>query len=277
MTGAPVNYTTDLLERDRGQRDHIVRELREIRDQYRIAGASIVELGCGLGDNLRVFAPSNTVLGLEGLPDAVESGRASGLSMQVANLEKPLPLPSESQDWVLCLDVLEHLLDPLGSMREMRRILRPGGHAVVNVPNHLTLKGRIRILQGRGLDVHHFFPDADDWNNPHVRFFTYAGFLRMIQLAGFEIADDRSGKFPDIRCPIGFGRSLLRFAARRRPAWFAGGFFMVLRRQTDYLFPADRARERRRGTTSAAVQQLQADDEWAVEKGRNQSSTYGAR
>jgi SAM-dependent methyltransferase len=59
---------------------------------------------------------------------------------QVRAIEGQLPealteLPDASQDLVICNSVLEHLWDPLETMRGIFRILAPGGLAVINVPS----------------------------------------------------------------------------------------------------------------------------------------------
>ncbi len=45
-----------------------------------------------------------------------------------------LPVADASQDFVLCEHVLEHVLDPLAAAREIERVLRPGGIALIKVP-----------------------------------------------------------------------------------------------------------------------------------------------
>jgi SAM-dependent methyltransferase len=50
------------------------------------------------------------------------------------------PYPDESFDLILCSHVLEHVADDLRAMREMRRILRAGGHAVILVPVRFNLE-----------------------------------------------------------------------------------------------------------------------------------------
>ena len=46
-----------------------------------------------------------------------------------------LPFAGESFDLIVCLWVLEHLREPLTVLREVRRVLRPGGHFVFLTPN----------------------------------------------------------------------------------------------------------------------------------------------
>jgi SAM-dependent methyltransferase len=52
-----------------------------------------------------------------------------------------LPVADASQDFVLCEHVLEHVLDPLQAAREIERVLRPGGIALIKVPFHFPWHG----------------------------------------------------------------------------------------------------------------------------------------
>jgi SAM-dependent methyltransferase len=59
---------------------------------------------------------------------------------KVAAIEGELPgvlsdVPDQSLDVVLCMSVLEHLWEPVETLRHFRRLLRPGGVCAVNVPS----------------------------------------------------------------------------------------------------------------------------------------------
>lgn len=71
-------------------------------------------------------------LGAEHEPGDVVDGR------QHQDLRR-LSFEDESFDLVLSSDVLEHVPDPYAAHREIRRVLRPGGHHVFTVPFHLTV------------------------------------------------------------------------------------------------------------------------------------------
>lgn len=72
------------------------------------------------------------------LPDVVVS---------VANLNvQGLPYADATFDLVTCTEVIEHLENYRYTIREMFRVLRPGGTLVVTTPNILNLKSRIRFL-----------------------------------------------------------------------------------------------------------------------------------
>src|SRR5712664_396978 len=190
-----VNYSVDLLRRDEQERSHILRELLLVKKEYGIANSMVLELGCGLGQNLEVFRSANNVLGIEGLVSAVGDACSRGLTVVQGYLESQLDMRADTVDWVLCLDVLEHLERPLDLMLEMRKVLRIGGRAILNVPNHFDLSGRLKLLLGHNLDVHKFFPESHDWDNPHLRFFTHAGIIQMVEASGLQLVEDRSGHF----------------------------------------------------------------------------------
>src|ERR1700747_1926260 len=128
--GMPVNYSVDLLHRDEKERLHIARELVAIKQQYGISNCNLIDVGCGLGQNLQIFDDDNKTLGIEGLTSAVLEARARGLTVLQGDLELPLEVESQSADWVLCLDVLEHLVNSFGLLTEIHRILRGAGKAI---------------------------------------------------------------------------------------------------------------------------------------------------
>ena len=63
-----------------------------------------------------------------------------------ADLNRPLPFPSEAFDVVACVEGIEHLERPVDALREFRRVLRPGGTLVLTTPNILHLGSRVRVL-----------------------------------------------------------------------------------------------------------------------------------
>ncbi len=69
------------------------------------------------------------------------------LKVDVVDLNTgPLPYPNESFDLVTCTEVIEHLEDFRAPLREIARVLRPGGIFVVSTPNVLNLGSRLRYL-----------------------------------------------------------------------------------------------------------------------------------
>lgn len=73
--------------------------------------------------------------------------RLPGQKVDVVDLNKdPLPYESAFFDAVSCTEVVEHLDDYRRLLREISRVLRPGGVLVLSTPNILNLKSRLRFL-----------------------------------------------------------------------------------------------------------------------------------
>jgi SAM-dependent methyltransferase len=72
--------------------------------------------------------------------------RASGVTCAKLDLNRPLPFPDEGFDLVLAVEILEHLESPRAFLREIFRVLRPGGLAVVSTPNITSLPSRVLFL-----------------------------------------------------------------------------------------------------------------------------------
>ncbi len=71
----------------------------------------------------------------------------ANIKVAVADLNRePLPYPDASFDLVTCTEVIEHLEHFRFALREISRVLRPGGVFVVSTPNVLNLRSRVRYL-----------------------------------------------------------------------------------------------------------------------------------
>jgi SAM-dependent methyltransferase len=57
-----------------------------------------------------------------------------------------LPFDDASFDAALCLEGVEHLVDPVAFIAELSRVIRPGGHVVLSTPNVMNLYSRLHFL-----------------------------------------------------------------------------------------------------------------------------------
>ncbi len=158
----------------------------------------ILDVGCGTGANLELLARFGDAEGVDVSADALVFCRARGLENVYQCTAEELPYESESFDVVTALDVVEHLDDDASGLREMRRVLRPDGRALLFVPAFMFLWG----VQD---DVSH-----------HRRRYTLASLRRVVREAGFEV---ERATYANISffAPILLGRTLMR-ALRLRPA-----------------------------------------------------------
>jgi len=95
----------------------------------------ILENGCGVGMYVEHLAPyGGDIVGLEyDFERAAEAGTRSPKILNAAG--ESLPLPSDTFDLILSHEVLEHVQDDARAVREMVRVLHPGGRIVIFVPN----------------------------------------------------------------------------------------------------------------------------------------------
>lgn len=97
--------------------------------------ARILELGAGTGHNLGMLSRFGRVEASELDPIARElASERLGRPVLEAALPDLSMFPAESYDLIALLDVLEHVPDDVGSLKAIRKLLKPGGALLVTVP-----------------------------------------------------------------------------------------------------------------------------------------------
>lgn len=110
-------------------------QLEAIVRGYVTRDSNVLDLGCGRGGVAEViWRDVRLALGVD--PDGASLAEHRSLGMPVVRgVAENLPFANDSFDLVVCVWVLEHLVDPLGAFIEVRRVLRHGGHFVFLTPN----------------------------------------------------------------------------------------------------------------------------------------------
>ena len=109
--------------------------------------ARILDAGCGSGRTLDDLSRRGSVAGTEINPDGARAARGRGHEIHEAPVET-LPFADGTFDLVTCLDVIEHTDDDVRSLKELRRVTKPQGHAVITVPAHPRLWSRHDVVNG---------------------------------------------------------------------------------------------------------------------------------
>lgn len=122
-------------------------------------GALVADFGCGVGDIVGAVPPRLRRIELDYSLQSLRLARRAHPGLPLANASLyQLPLPDSSIDAGICLGVLEHLEDDADAVREIVRVLRPGGLLVVSVPwthyfhEYLQLTGHYRHYTSRSLE-----------------------------------------------------------------------------------------------------------------------------
>jgi len=106
-----------------------------------------LDIGAGHGELISLLRERGLVQHSSACDYTQNLMQLKDVAVSVANLnEQSLPFGTADFDLVTCTEVIEHLEHYRETLREMYRVLRPGGRLVISTPNILNLKSRIRFL-----------------------------------------------------------------------------------------------------------------------------------
>ena len=113
--------------------------MQEIADGR--SGLRLLDCGFGTGYNLQhLLLPHGRAFGFDLAEDAMHRGRKAGLSIARGNMHH-IPFRSETFDIATSFDVVQSVPDDAAALREMARVLKPGGFIVLNVTALEFLRG----------------------------------------------------------------------------------------------------------------------------------------
>lgn len=100
----------------------------------------ILECGCGTGFNLAMLRPYGRTFAFDLAREGVLRARATGRPIVRADVQQ-IPFDANTFDLAASFDVMQSVPDDRQGMREIARVLRPGGHVVLNVTAMDWLRG----------------------------------------------------------------------------------------------------------------------------------------
>jgi SAM-dependent methyltransferase len=95
----------------------------------------VLDVACGTGHGSALLASRYEVTGLDRDPSAVQRAQARMRGTFVVASVPPLPFKDDAFASIVSFETIEHIDDDLGFVRELRRVLRPGGSLILSTPN----------------------------------------------------------------------------------------------------------------------------------------------
>lgn len=197
--------------------------------KYTPMGGSVLDLGCGFGHLLALVheqAPSFVLSGADAVEACVAGTRKRvprARTIQVDEARLDYELLGEDLDTCVMAHSLEHMLDPVGTLRALLGRLKPKGHLVLAVPNPVrptVFFGNLRRKHyvNRG---HVFAWDRSHWMN----------FLEeILGLEVVEYASDEVKLFSERALRVAPVLKKLEIALSRRIPWWSFSNIAVIRK-----------------------------------------------
>ena len=193
-------------------------------------GARMIDLGCSNGAwtiDVARHVGASEIYGVEVMEDAASTARGRGIDVVLADLSQGLEqLEDSSFDVVHSNQVVEHVQDTDCFMREVRRLLRPDGYALISTNNLSSWHNIVslvlgwqpapcqvsdRVSVGNPLNLSNGV-GHDYWGPAHLRIFTGRALTELARFHGLRAVMERSaGYYP---LPPGIGRHLARLDRR---------------------------------------------------------------
>ncbi len=94
-----------------------------------------------------------------------------------------IPFPDEFFDVIICADVLEHLVNPWGTVMRLKRLIRPGGYIIASIPNFREIKNLTMVF----IEGNFRYTSEGILDISHLRFFCKRNIRELFEKEGFVI------------------------------------------------------------------------------------------
>lgn len=146
---------------------------------------SILDVGCGdgtLGNLLREKINDTYIVGCDISEKSVELSRPFYDKVYQINIEEDNlkeKIEKNGFDYIICVEVLEHLMYPEVILKKSKELLSKEGHIIVSFPNIAWWKYRFELIQGHFPEESRFYHPAE-----HLHNFTMHTFTKLLSDAG---------------------------------------------------------------------------------------------
>lgn len=145
---------------------------------------SILDIGCATGYLAKVLKEKNCeIWGIDKDDKVLEVAKKFCKKVYKIDVNNLNHLKIKKKfDYILVLDVIEHLTYPEICLKELKKILKIGGKIIISTPNIAHLSIRLKLLFGKF--------EYQKWgilDDTHIRFFTKKTFISHLRLVNLEI------------------------------------------------------------------------------------------
>ncbi len=186
--GKPADYGADIIRR----------RFRLTAERVELKGRTVLDFGCGTGAQTLAFADS----GCRMVAVDVNVGHLLTLKNHLLGREellavqydgRNLPVAPGTVDVAVSYDVLEHVADELQALREIRRVLKPGGSFVITVPNKgwifETHGARLPLLPWNRVPFFSWLPRSIHSRFAYARIYRKRDLIRLLETNSFEVVE----------------------------------------------------------------------------------------
>ena len=196
------------------------------------SGRRVLEIGCGTGLILsRIAKVAESAVGVDLSPGMLEQARARGLEV-IEGSATELPFEDASFDTVCSFKVLAHVEPIEVAFKEAARVVKPGGHLVLELYNRWSLRYLARQIAGaRSIGKAHREDDIGTrWDSPREAIARLPPELEVERVAGVRVVTPAAAvhRVPLVRSVFAHAERASLHSPLR---WFGGFLVLVLRRR----------------------------------------------
>lgn len=144
---------------------------------------NILDVGCASGsftNNISKIFPQARITGIDVYSNAIEHGKKvyPHINFILADAHN-IPLKNDSFDLVVCYETIEHLTNPLDALKEMQRVLKKDGSALIAMDSGSLLFRVVWFFWER--------TKGKVWQDAHIHPYNHKELTNIIKKAGFKI------------------------------------------------------------------------------------------
>lgn len=188
----PPNWYYQSIKVDPLQRYWHKRRFEEVGKLIEPTGGKILDIGCADGMFSKVIfdkAKADELIGIDVLKSPIDWAnkhwKRAGRMKFIVGDAHDLKFKSETFDAVFCLEVLEHVNNPLKVFSEFKRVMKKGRYGVFLVPSDSLL---FRTIWWFWL---HFYPRGWVWRDTHIQTYKNSYLPKICKKAGFRVEKEK--------------------------------------------------------------------------------------